>query len=456
MSLNKIHEHIDSNMNTYIQELMNLVAYPSVSSQKEEVRSCGLYLNELMNEIGFQSSLYETNGNPIVFGTLQGDSHQGPTILFYGHYDVQPPDPLEDWQSPPFKPEIRNGRIYGRGTGDNKGQFLCHLLAIKSYMETHGSLPITVKVILDGEEEIGSPSLLGFVQDNEKMLKADVVLTSDGPIHDSGSPMVVFGVRGVMNFELILETGKIDNHSGNKGGIIKNAAWEMVNLLSTMKDDEGNVVIEGFYDDVFKPTDYDMTLIDALPFNPDSMAEVCQVKSIDLDKRTFFERLMFWPTLTINGLNSGHIGPGTKNIVPHKAVAKMEVRLVLDQDPVDILRKVENHVKRSHAMVQVVSQEEDMRPSRTSAELEVSKAVVEAVAKGFGEKPIVMPSMGGSLPDFVWTKGLGVPSIMIPYANADEANHAPNENMSIECFNKGIHASAQIIYELSKLTEKID
>ncbi len=448
MEMKKVHDFIINSEHEYLETLIDLVKIPSVSSDAHSVRNCAEYLVELMNDCGIQSKIYETKGQPLVIGEVTSPNPQALTVLFYGHYDVQPPEPLELWVSEPFNPEVRDGRLYGRGTGDNKGQFLAHILAVKSYLSCEGSLPINFKIILDGEEEIGSPSLWPFVLENKELLKADLVLTSDGPIHDSGAPMVVFGARGVMNFELKLKTATTDNHSGNKGGVIPNASWEMVKLLASMIDETGRATIQGFYDQVLDITEYEYDMIKALPFEPNALAKVYGVDKIIDDKETFFKKLLFLPTLTINGINSGHIGQGTKNIIPCEATAKMEVRLVLDQDPKDILEKIKNHVKKFNPQVQVLKEEEDMLPSRTSAELDICQSVIQAVKIGFNQEPVVIPSMGGSLPDYVWTKGLGVPSIMIPYANADEANHAPNENMSIACFIKGIHSTAQIIFEL--------
>jgi acetylornithine deacetylase/succinyl-diaminopimelate desuccinylase-like protein len=454
MLIQSVHAHINANREQDINTLIELVKHPSISSNESEVRNCAKFLKDIMIESGISTQIYETKGQPVVFGEVPSNLEGASTVLFYGHYDVQPPEPLDAWHSPPFEPAIRDGRLYGRGAGDNKGQLLTHILAVRSYLKMAGDLPVNVKFIFEGEEEIGSPSLLEFVENNKELLKADVVLTSDGPIHDSGTPLVAFGVRGVMNFEFNLETATTDNHSGNKGGVIPNAVWEMVDLLATMKDENDKVTIEGFYNDVLLPSPYELDLIDKLPYDPDSLAKVYGVEKIELDKIQFYERLLFLPTLTINGIKGGHIGRGTKNIIPCRATAKMEVRLVLNQDPKDIFNKVKQHVSKINPKVIVTQEEEDMKPSRTSAELPISKAIVNAVREGFGMEPIVLPSMGGSLPDFVWTKGLGVPSIMIPYANADEANHAPNENMMLECFYKGIHSSAQIIFELGKLKEQ--
>ncbi len=446
--MNEVHERIDSSKEEYLEILKVLIRQKSISTEGEGVNECARLLKGMMEKAGIRSRIFETDGQPIIYGEAMGEAPERRTVLFYGHYDVQPPEPLEKWVSPPFEPTIREGRIYGRGTGDNKGQLITHVLAVKTFLETRGSLPLNVKFIFEGEEEVGSPNLAKFVEKNRELLKADLVLTSDGPLHDSGAPLIAFGVRGVMNFDLHLTTASTDNHSGNKGGVIPNAVWEMVDFLSTMKDDKDIVLIPGFYDDVVEPTIHEKKLINQLPYDPSNLAEVYGVEKIELQKEEFYSRLLFRPTLTINGITGGHTGKGTKNIIPSEVTAKMEVRLVYNQDPEDLIEKVNKHIQKHHPNIRLTREEEDMRPSKTSSELEISKAVIRAVEKGFKEKPIIYPAMGGSLPDYVWTKVLGTPSIMIPYANADEANHAPNENLKLECFYKGIHTSAQLIHEL--------
>lgn len=448
MNTLEIHKSIEENKDQSIKTLMDFVKEPSISRDTQAVKECAHYLKTLMDESHINTKIYETEGNPIVYGEVVSSNKEAKTLLFYGHYDVQPVEPLEEWDSPPFEPSIRNGRLYARGAADNKGQLLAHILAVKTMLEIDKSLPINVKFIFEGEEEIGSQSLNKFVEENKELLDADVVITSDGPIHDSGAPIVAFGVRGVMNFELELNTANTDNHSGNKGGVIPNPAWLLNEVLSTMKDKDDFITIEGFYDDVLKPTQNELDLIEKLPFDPESLAKVYGVEKIELDKETFYKRLMFLPTLTINGLVSGYTQEGTKNIIPKKARAKMEVRMVKDQNPEDLFKKIKDHVKKVNPNIKIRQQEEDMYPSRTSSELEVSQKIISAVKKIYGTDPVILPSMGGSLPDYIWTKVLGKPSIMVPYANADEANHAPNENMDLNCFLKGIHCSVEIIKAL--------
>ena len=446
----KLKARLKEKESEHLEIFKTLVRQKSISSRNEGVKECAELLKSIMEDSGITTEIYDTPGQPVVYGELEGNHPSKPTILFYGHYDVQPPEPIDQWVSEPFEPTVRDGRLYGRGTGDNKGQLLTHIFAVKTYLDIEGEVPVNVKFIFDGEEEIGSPNLEGFVRAKRDLLKTDAVITSDGPLHDSGSPIIAFGVRGVMNFDFHINTANTDNHSGNKGGVIPNAIWEMVRFLSTMVDEKDHVLVEGFYENVVEPTAYEKQLISDLPFNKEGVARSFGVREILHEKETFYKKLLFLPTLTINGIEGGYIGEGCKNIIPCEAKAKMEIRLVYDQDPEDLIRKIEKHIENHDPRISLTRVAEDMRPSRTSSELEISQVIIEAVGKAFGENPLIYPAMGGSLPDYVWTKVLGTPSIMVPYANTDEANHAPNENMSLQCFYQGIESDIEIIEGLKK------
>ena len=450
MTIEKVHSHIDRMQNSDLDLLKKVVAQPSISAQDIGIRECALLLQDLMKGLGIEATLYETSGHPVVFGEVRSDMPDALTVIFYGHYDVQPAEPLEAWNTPPFQPTVVNGRLYGRGTADNKAQLLAHLLAVRSYLETVGSLPVNVKFVLEGEEESGSPYIREFIETHRDILSADLVYISDGGMHSSGAPFIYYGARGMLQIELNLETATQDNHSGNKGGVIPNAAWEMVEVLSSMIDQDGKAVIPGFYDEVLPPSKYDLKLIENIPYDPKSLAPIFGVPQIDLEKQEFYFKLMFQPTLTINGILSGYTGAGGKTIIPGRAMAKLDMRLVADQDPDEMFKKVRAHVQKINPQVKVTKLG-GMLPSRTQTDLPICKVIVDAVREAYGQEPIVMPLLSATLPDYVWTKLLGLPSITVPYANADENNHAPNENMDLECFYKGIHCSAQVIHTIGNL-----
>ena len=448
--MNRIHEYIDQNRDRYVQDLIDIVSKPSIGTDPEQTRLCAEAIRDKMKAMGIPAQILETINNPVIYAELPASRENMPTVLFYGHYDVQPARDLELWNSEPFVPEIRNGRIYGRGVADNKGQFLTQLLAIEAYLKQTGEVPVNVKVILDGEEEIGSKGLADFAAKNKELLKADLVYTSDGGTQNPEIPTINFGVRGVMNFDLTLETASTDNHSGNKGGVTRNPAWDMVQLLSKMIDENGRVLIPGFYDAVVPMSPKDRELVEALPFRPEQFARDFGVKEIVArDKVDYYDKLMFQPTLTINGLFSGYTGAGCKNIIPKSATAKMEVRFAWKQDPETIYRLIEDFVKEHNPQVQMCMVEDYMYPSRNNTDLPIYEPVIEAVEKIWGAKAVISPVSGGSLPEFIWTSILEQPSILIPYANPDEANHAPNENLDLSLFQKGIHTTAEVLHALA-------
>jgi acetylornithine deacetylase/succinyl-diaminopimelate desuccinylase-like protein len=386
----------------------------------------------------------------VVLGRRAGRAG-APTVLLYGHYDVQPPDPLDAWVSPPFVPEIRGGRIYGRGVGDNKGQHLAQLLAIEAVLACRGDLPCGVIFALEGEEEVGSPHLAQFVRERRDELACDLVVTADGPVHESGRASVLFGVRGVLSFELRARGASRDLHSGNFGGVAPNPIWTLVHLLATMKSARGEITIDGFYDGIRPPSDLERQALDALPVDvPAVMRDLGLLRLDAPEERPYSERLALWPTLTVNGLHGGYGGPGSKTVLPHEAFAKCDMRLVADQTVEEAFASVQAHVRRYAPEVEVVFQG-GMDPSKTPLDSPYAAPVVSAVRAGYGEEPLLVPALGGSLPDYVWTKILGVPAFVTPYANHDEGNHAPNENLEVERFIGGIRTGAALLCSLGEL-----
>ncbi|MEP1110432.1 MAG: M20/M25/M40 family metallo-hydrolase, partial [Nitratireductor sp.] len=391
-----------------------------------------------------------TSGHPMVLGR-RDVSPDKPTVLLYGHYDVQPPDPLELWTSPPFEPTIRDGRIYARGIGDNKGQHFAQLLALESHLAVTGDLPCNVLFLLEGEEEIGSPHIAEFVRAHADRLKADLVVTSDGPLHESGAPVVTFGVRGVAAFELRAKTASRDVHSGNFGGVVPNAVWTLVHLLATMKDEDGAITIEGLTEPVIPPTNLERDAVERLPLDLEAIKAELGLSRLDAPAgRGYFDRLMFHPTLTINGFHGGYGGPGMKTVLPCEAVVKCDIRLVEPLTPDYVFDKVRAHVEKHAPEVEFVPLN-GMLPSKTPMDSPYVEPIRRAVVAARGVEPLLYPTVGGSLPDYVFTKILGLPAFVIPYANADEANHAPNENLKITCFIDGVKTGAALLAELGAL-----
>lgn len=452
-TLAAVFEHIEANRDDHLARVMEYVKHPSISAHNIGIREVAGMLVEHLAGLGFEAEAMPTSGHPMVLGH-RCETPGKPTVLLYGHYDVQPPDPLEAWISPPFEPTIRDGRIYARGIGDNKGQHFAQLLAIEAHLKVHGTLPCNVIFLLEGEEEIGSPRIAEFVAEHADRLKADLVVTADGPLHPSGNPIVTFGVRGMAGFELRVKTGRTDAHSGNHGGTMPNALWTLVHLLGTMKDTDGRITIDGLHEPIRPPTNAERAAAENLPVDmPEYLASMGLGRLDEPADRSFHDRVMFHPTLTINGIHGGYGGPGTKTVLPAEAIAKCDIRLVPDMTPDQVVACVRAHVEK-HAPageVEVIGCG-GMLPSRTPLNNPFAPAVIDAVRMARGVGPYLYPSVGGSLPDYAFTKTLGLPAFVTPYANADEANHAPNENLEIALFHDGIRTGAALLDRLGRMS----
>jgi acetylornithine deacetylase/succinyl-diaminopimelate desuccinylase-like protein len=442
--------HIEANRDRFVERLMAYVRHPSISAQDKGVREVAALLVDMLTDLGMKAETAPTKGYPMVLGRSAAVPG-APTILLYGHYDVQPPEPLEAWISPPFEPTIRNGRIYARGIGDNKGQHFAQLLAIESLQAVADALPCNVIVLLEGEEEVGSPHIAEFVAEHRDQLRADLVVTSDGPLHDSDLPVLTFGVRGIASFELQARTASRDAHSGNFGGVMPNAVWKLVHLLASMKNAAGEITIEGLCDQIVPPTDKERAAAAALPVDIEQVTKELGLRELDAPAdRPFHDRLMFYPTLTINGLHGGYGGPGTKTVLPSQALAKCDIRLVEAMTPEYVHEKVAAHVARHAPDVEYIPRG-GMLPSKTAFDSPFASILKEAIVAARGVEPLLYPTLGGSLPDYVFTKILGAPAFVIPYANADEANHAPNENLKIDLFISGVRTGAAVLWRLGGL-----
>jgi acetylornithine deacetylase/succinyl-diaminopimelate desuccinylase-like protein len=442
--LNAVFRHIDAHKDSFVRRVIDYVRHPSISAQNVGIAEVAALLVGTLRELGLEAETVPTAGHPMVLGRWEKKPN-APTILLYGHYDVQPPDPLDAWLSPPFEPTIRDGRIYARGIGDNKGQHFAQLLAIESHLKVHGELPCNVIFLLEGEEEIGSPRIADFVAAHRDRLKADFVVTADGAIHESGAPTIKYGVRGIASFELRAKHASRDVHSGNFGGVVPNPVWTLVHLLATMKTPAGEITIAGLHDAIVPPTEYERAAAARLPLDLDEAKGKLGLARLDMPAgRAYYDRLMFHPTLTINGFDGGYGGPGMKTVLPCEAFVKCDIRIVEAMRPDDVLAKVEAHVKKHAPEVEFISRG-GMLPSRVPMTSPYGAIIRSAIELAQGVTPLEYPCTGGSLPDYVFTKILGVPAFVVPYANADEANHAPNENMKIDCFFNGIRTGAALL-----------
>lgn len=445
--LSDVFQYIDARRDEYLARLIDYVRRPSISAHGLGIAETADYIAAVLDGLGMGAQVLPTAGWPMVYAERL-DAPGAPTVLLYGHYDVQPAEPLEAWISPPFEPTVRDGRLYGRGVGDNKGQHLAQILAVEALLACRGRLPCNVKILLEGEEEIGSPQMPAFVAANRERLACDLVITADGPVHESGRSCVMFGVRGVLSFELRARGANRDLHSGNFGGVAPNPLWTLVHLLATMKRPDGTITIDGFYDNVQPPSELERAALEKLPVDLAALMASLGLKRLDApEDRGYAERLALWPTLTINGLHGGYGGPGSKTVLPSEAVAKCDIRLVEAQTAAEIFAKLQAHVQRHAPDVELIWQGA-MDPSKTPMDSPYTAPLVAGITQAQGEPPLLLPAMGGSLPEYVWTKILGVHAFVVPYANADEANHAPNENLELARFFGGIKTGAAILAHL--------
>lgn len=442
--LSDIFAYIDDHSQTFLARLIDYLRRPSISAYGEGIGEVAEYIADVMRQMGLTVQIMPTSGWPMVFGEYHVHDH-APTVLLYGHYDVQPPDPLEAWITPPFEPTIRNGRLYARGVGDNKGQHFAQLMALETLLSRRGTLPCNVKVLLEGEEEVGSPHMPEFMRAHRNELQADLVIVSDGPVHDNGQSTISFGVRGVLDIELRARGANRDLHSGHWGGIVPNPLWILVHLLATMKNERGDITIDGFYDNVQPLTAPERQALEDLPIDVGEVKQSLGIQRLDEpQERHYFERLAAWPTLTINGIHGGYGGPGSKTVLPHEAIAKCDIRLVEAQTADEILAKVKAHVQR-HAPEVTVTSYGGMDPSKTPLDSPFTEPLRQAIIAAQGAPPLLVPAKGASLPNYVFTKTLGMPVFGVPYANPDESNHAPNENMEVARFIMGIKTGAAML-----------
>lgn len=442
--LEEVFTHIAANHDDYVSRLMEYLRQPTISAQNIGIREGAEKVAELARRAGLSTEIVETSVNPVVLA--RSPVRAGlPTVMFYGHYDVQPPEPLETWTTPPFEPSLRDGRIFARGAGDNKGQHFAQLMAIEAMNTTHGELPCNVIFMLDGEEEIGSRSLPQFVIEHRDKLQADLVITADGSMPSSGNPIVQFGVRGLATFEIRIRGANRDLHSGNYGNLAPNPLWEMVHLLASMKTPDGEITIDGLHDRIVPPSATEREAAARLPIDEEQVKAELGLTRFDAPEGIpYFDRLMFRPTLTINGIRGGYGGEGVKTVLPNEAVAKCDIRLVEAQRPEEILDLVEDHIRQRVPHAEFIRLQ-SMEPSKTPMDSPFTPLIQSAISVAHGVEPLLYPCVGGSLPDYVFTKRLGLPIFLIPYANSDQANHAPNENIKVDYVMRGIRTGAALL-----------
>jgi len=458
--MNSVLAYIDGNTDRYLQELGDLLAIPSVSTDTgrfPDIVRCSEWLADHMRGIGLHNvRTMPTPGHPVVYAEWLGAPGK-PTVLIYGHYDVQPPEPLELWTSPPFQATIRGDDLFARGSSDDKGQTFIHLKAVEAYLKTQGALPVNVKFLIEGEEEIGSEHLEAFVREHAALLGADVVLISDSSMFAKGVPSICYGLRGLAYMQIDVTGPSRDLHSGSYGGSVLNPIQALTEIIAQLHDKNGRVTVKGFYDDVRKLSAKERKAYKKLPWSDAKYARDLGVRGLYGEKGfTTLERLWARPTLECNGIWGGFTGEGAKTVLPSRASAKVSMRLVPDQSSAKAARMFERHIKRiSPKGVQVrVRSLHGGEPVITSIDSAGVRAAITALERGFGKKPLYQRD-GGSIPIVVqFKKLLKIETVLLGFGLPDENAHAPDEFLHLPNFFGGIRTVAHFFEILPGLSRK--
>jgi len=448
--------YLEENREQFEEDLCELLRIPSVSTDgahREDVRQASRWVADHFQQIGLTAEVVETDGHPIVYA--ESPPVEGkPTALVYGHYDVQPPDPLSAWISPPFEPTRRDGNLYARGATDDKGQMLTHVKSVQAWMEAIGTLPLQVKFLIEGEEEVGSGSLRPFIRANLDKLACDVLVISDMSQFAPGQPAITYGLRGITCFELRLTGPKQDLHSGSFGGAVANPAVALTKMLGGLIDEEGRIQVPGFYDDVLTLPDSEREQLASLPFDQRSFMEQLGVTELAGERGySTLERRWARPTFDINGMTTGYGGEGSKTIIPATAAGKFSFRLVPNQDPAKVAEALQTRL-------------EELCPRGISMELEAQhgsagfvvdptrpavSAAVRAIERGFGRPPVFIRE-GGSVPVVATLiDQLKVDCLLLGWGQNDDNTHSPNEKFCLADFHRAIKSSAYLWHEISRV-----
>lgn len=448
---------LQANLARFRAELDDFLRIPSVSAKRahdEDTRRAAAWLAERLGEAGLEPEILETDGHPVVLGEWRGAGEEAPTVLVYGHYDVQPPEPLGEWTSPPFEPTERDGRIYARGTADDKGQLYMHVKALETLLHDRGMLPVNIVVLAEGEEEVGSPNLVPFVEAHRQRLAADLVVISDTGMFAEGLPSLLFSLRGLAYFEIHTKGARSDLHSGEYGGAVANPGNALARIVASLHDEHGRIAIEGFYDDVEEWDPATRRGIAELPHDDEAFRRELQVASLSgEDGYGTLERLWIRPSCDVNGLLCGYTDEGAKTVLPNRAMAKVSFRLVPSQSPERVKELLQRHVRRvvPRGVEAEVKELHGGRPWRANIEGPAFEAAREALEEAFGTRPVAMGG-GGSIPIVVeFEERLGAPALLLGFSLPGCNLHAPDEWLSVENFEKGIDALVRLYPKLGRL-----
>jgi acetylornithine deacetylase/succinyl-diaminopimelate desuccinylase-like protein len=448
--MKKAFEYIDKNFDRMVGELQEICKQPSIAARNIGMEETAKKVFEKMQSLGMNCQLIPVeNGYPVLIGEIKGETDK--TILFYNHYDVQPPEPLDKWTHPPFGAEIHDGKLYARGVSDNKGALYSRLQAIEAILATEGKLPVNVKFLVEGEEEIGSPNLEKFVKDHKDLLKADACIWENAFKDENDNPMARLGNKGMLYVELRVNTAATDFHS-RMAPVIPNAAWRLVWALSTLKDPNENILIEGFYDKVRPIPPEELEVLKNMPSQEEKLKKRAGLKEF-LGRVTgleFTNKLYNAPTCTICGIESGYTLEGQKTVLPCTAMAKVDFRLVVDQDPDEIVKLLRKHLDRQGFSDIEISVLSKAKPSKTPVTTPFVDVLYESAAMVYDKPLVIEPTSAGTGPRFVFTDWTDMPIAAIGPGYSGSLNHAPDENIRIEDYREAIKHIIALLYCFAK------
>lgn len=448
--MQKALEYVDENLDTFIEDLKSICSIPSISSQNEGICECVTRIKEILEESGLKVKVLELKGaNPLIYGEYKPE-HYDKTIIFYNHYDVQPADPLELWKSPPFEPSIRDGKLFARGVADNKGNIIARVKAVESILETAGDLPVAVKFIFEGEEEVGGVSLPKYVEKYKDLFKADIGVWESGDRHESERPSVKLGYKGMAFFEFFVRKADKDVHSG-RAGLVPNPIWRLMEFLSSLRDKNGKILIEGFYDDMDMNKE-DEDLLKRIPFEGETIKEKYGLTEFvgKFEGLEALKSLYLKPTCNIDGIHSGYTGEGTKTIVPSEAYAKVDFRIFPGQTPEKLIEKLNKHIEKQGFNDIDVKYFYGYEAAKTDPSSFAVGIIEKATRKTYDMEPLIYPISVGSSPIYNFINKLGIPTVSTGVEYWGSLVHSPNENIRIEDFRLAIKNVVNIIDELSK------
>ena len=454
MTLERVDDYLDAHRGDFEAQLKALIRIPSVSAQPAhdaDTRRAAEFIRDDLAAMGLAAGLVETKGHPIVYA--EGPAVPGkPTLLVYGHYDVQPPEPLEPWLSPPFEPTVRDGNLYARGATDDKGQMFTHLKAAEAWLKDGGGLPVNVKYLIEGEEEVGGANLEAYVAENRDKLRCDYAVISDTSQFGPGMPAITYGLRGMAYFELAVRGAKVDLHSGTFGGAVANPLNALATILAGLKGPDGRIRLPGFYDAVRPLDDWERAEFARLPFSEAEFRESLGVPAlVGEEGYTTVERKASRPTCDVHGLYGGYQGPGPKTVLPCSAGAKLSFRLVPDQDPKAVAKQLRAHVGAvcPPGVTCELTEHHGAPAVLVGVDSPGVRAAVRAVEAGFGKAPVFIRE-GGSIPVVGLLKTqLGVDTLLLGWGQNDDNLHGPNEKFSLADFHRGIKSAAHLLAELA-------